>query len=136
MITALADRVVTFGGNDISYVKTGPTQIPVYVAANNFVGVINPLVNTTAPTAIDSTTVLAYGLAAAGGLEPFADSAATFTIDGIFNTINVYYTDGTDVINQVTNTVANTDTVPNGVAIQIYPLEDSLLTLPQTFTSN
>jgi hypothetical protein len=136
MITALADRTVTFGGNEIAYVKTGPTMVPVYVAANNFVGVVNPLVNPTTPTAIDSTTLGAYGLAAPSGLEAFADSAATFTIDGIFNTVNVYYSDGTNVINSLTSANADADTVLNGVAIQILPLDDGLITLPQTFTSN
>jgi hypothetical protein len=138
MITALADRVVTFGGNEVSYVKTGPTIVPVYALANNFVGVINPLVNTApSATATDFTTLGNYGLSnETTGIEPFADSVAVFSTDGLFNTVNVYYSDGVNVINSVSSAIGDSDAVRNGSAIQIQPLEDNLVTLPQSFTSN
>ena len=132
-IIAAADRVVTFGGNAVSYVKTGPTQISIYTAAVNYIGVLNPLVNTVAPTAIDSTTTLNYGLTE---MDPFNDVAATFTRDGLFGNPHVYYTDGTNIIDAITAANGNTDTIFNGSAIQIIPAADGTYTLPQTFTTN
>jgi hypothetical protein len=132
-ILAAANRVVTFGGGAVSYVKTGPTKIPVYTTAVNYIGVINPLVNTTSPAAIDSTTTLGYAMTTQ--LSPFDDVLATFTRDGLFDNPHVYYTDGTDVTDAITAANGNTDTIFNGSAVQVIPATDKLYTLPQSFVS-
>ncbi len=139
-IIASADAQVTFGGNQISYVKTGPTRIPLYVDGVNYVGSVNPLVATAPADPIFSTlgvtTALNYGLK--DSLSPFTDLAAVFSIDGNFDNTDVLFSNGTNVIDGVGG-VAVRDTLPirNGTAIQIIPAADvPAFLLPQTFTSN
>lgn len=125
-------RLVTFGGGDVSYVKLGQTKVPVYASpALNYIGTINPLVNTVAPTALDSTATGNYGLK---NMEAYLDLAVTYTRDGNFASLASYYTDNTDVFDAGLNVVDNTTTIFNGTAIEVVPQGDHLVTLPQSFT--
>jgi hypothetical protein len=132
MLITTGARVVTFGGGAVSYIKNGPTKVPLYVAGVNYIGTINPLVNTATPTVIDSTTTANYGLLS---LEPFSDLAVTYARDGSFASLKSYFSDGTNIFD-IDSNPGDADTIFNGSAIEVVPAADSVITLPQSFTSN
>jgi hypothetical protein len=143
VIDSSAVNVLTFGGNEVAYVKSGPTKVPVYRGVLNFVGVVNPLVATQAADPIFSltSTTSAAGAQsnlrasgyAASGLEDFVDSISTFTQGGAFNVLRTQYTNASDLVNDDFTTVDNTSTARNGaaVAVAVDGAADRVLTLQQ-----
>jgi hypothetical protein len=127
-ISSLAGSTVTFGGNEVSYVKTGPTKIPVFSGVINLVGVINPLVSTTPPAPGDVATLSQLGFES---LAPVDDLVTVFSTNGVFSE-NIFVHDGSQVVDGV-DFVTPKGTVPvrNGQAFQISPLSDGLYTQPQ-----
>jgi hypothetical protein len=127
-ISSLAGATVTFGGNEVSYVKTGPTKVPVYSGVINLVGVINPLVSTTPALPADQATLSQLGFES---LAPVDDLITVFSTEGILSE-KIYVHDGIQVVDGV-DFVTPKGTVPvrNGQAFQISPLSDGTYTQPQ-----
>jgi hypothetical protein len=129
LIASGATNVITFGGNDVSYVKTGPTQIPLYRGFLNFVGLINPLVATqpsdplydlvSTPTAAGAKSNLVAAGFATSGLENFTDSILTFTQGNDLDPLQGYYTTAGGLVLDDFVTPANTATLRNGYAIGV-----------------
>jgi hypothetical protein len=128
-ISSLMGGQLTFGGNEVSYVKTGPTKVPVYSGVVNLVGVMNPLVSTGAgANPADQAMLSQLGF---GSLAPVDDIITRFTTTGNF-VENIYVHDGTNVVDGVDFvTIKNTDVIRNGQSFQISPLSDGLYTQPQ-----
>lgn len=124
---------VTFGGNEVSYVKSGPTQVNAYTAATNLVGLINPLV-ATAPAdplfATAESTLGSMGLVAS--LTPGSDQVGTLSLDGNLNLTGVYVNNGVNIEDALTGDDATTIKVRNGAAFTITPAADLGVTLLQT----
>lgn len=127
-ISSLTGGTVTFGGNEVSYVKTGPTKIAVYSGIVNLVGVINPLVSTTPPAPADQATLSQLGFET---LAPVDDIVTVFSTNGLL-TENIYVHDGIQVVDGV-DFVTPKGTIPvrNGQAFMISPLSDGIYTQPQ-----
>jgi hypothetical protein len=121
-----ATETVTFGGNDVSYVKTGPTMVPVYTVSTNLIGLVNPLVGT-APT--DVSTLGAMNLVAS--LTPGGDQVGTLSLDGLLALTGVYTNNGINMEDALTGDDASNVAVRNGAAFSVTPSSDKLINLPQ-----
>ena len=139
LISALEPRVLTFGGNDVSYIKTNQTRVNIYATAEfNLIAPINPLVSTDPNDPIYNTlarkTPTEFGLAAL--LAPFDDNAFRLDQVGGFEAVAVYQYDGA----VVSETSGGPNVVPDyfrvGSAAIIVPLESSERILQPTFTTN
>jgi len=140
LINSQGTNVITFGGNEVSYVKTGPTQVPLFKGFLNFVGMINPLVATqpadplyslvSSPTqAGANTNMVAAGFA---NLEDFTDSLTTFTQGGNYNPLQTYFTSSGGLLLDDFSTPANNAVLRNGHAIGIsVENSDKTITLSQ-----
>ena len=129
VISASNATTLTFGGNEVAYVKNGPTQVPVYRGQTNLVGLINPLV-ATAPTdpifnQISSTsqgggvvTLASIGLTTSS-LEEFIDSITLFIQGGNLNPSGSYYVGGGQVYADDFFTPAGSTVLRNGHAFVI-----------------
>jgi len=127
-VLSLGGATVTFGGNEVSYVKTGPTKVNVYSGVVNLVGVLNPLVSTTPALPVDQATMGQLGFSS---LAPVDDLITVFSTDGnLLETI--YAHDGANVVDGV-DLVTNkdTDVVRNGPSFMISPFVDGVYTQPQ-----
>jgi hypothetical protein len=92
---AATAATVTIGGNEVSYVKYGPTMVPLYAGApgnpmRNYVGAINPLVSDAEPG--DIVALGSFGLVAA--LTAGSDTVDVFSINGSFTTTGTYVSNG------------------------------------------
>lgn len=129
LIASGAANQITFGGNEVAYVKSGPTQIPVYKGFLNFVGMVNPLVATQpadpiysvvgSPTVGGGLTNLVAAGFASSGLEDFTDSILTLVQGGDLNPLQGYYTKVGGLVLDDFSTPANNATLRNGYAIGI-----------------
>lgn len=143
IISSINAVVLTIGGGAVSYVKAGPTQIPIYQGQTNFVGLINPLVATsptdplvfpdplisTPTTAGGYTTIGSFGLRTSE-LDEYSDSITLYTQGGDLNPSGSFYLVGGDVVGDDFFTVANDTLVRNGHAFIVTPQnEDEILTL-------
>ena len=129
VVAATNPVILTIGGGEVSYVKTGPTQIPVYRGQTNFVGLINPLVATsptdplvypnplisTPTTAGGYTTLGSFGLTSSG-LEDYSDSITLYTQGGDLNPSGAFFTAGSDILADDFSTIANGTLLRNGYA--------------------
>ena len=82
--------VLSTGGASITtqgVVKATKTAIPLYAAAVNFVGPLNPSGNT-----------LVNSLGIAGGLTPYADGINVFSSDGNLTATATYFSDGSSIL--------------------------------------
>lgn len=142
LINSQAANVITFGGNEVSYVKSGPTKIPLYRGFLNFVGPLNPLVATqpadplynlvSSPTTAGALTNLRNAGFASSGLEDFTDSLTKFLQGGDLNPEQAYFTSSGDLLLDDFATVANDATLRNGHAIGVtVENADRTLTLSQ-----
>lgn len=133
---------ITFGGNEVAYVKTGPTQVPVYRGFLNFVGMVNPLVATdpadplyslvSSPTTGGALTNLVAAGFANSGLEDFTDSILTLVQGGDLNPLQGYYTSSGSLILDDFSTPAPNATLRNGYAIGVtVETADRILKLTQ-----
>jgi len=159
VITAGGVRLFTFGGGDVSYVKTTPTQVVLSPNVYNLFGQINPLVGLnplTAPGSLaanEKTPLGNFGLQAAG-LSPYEEEIKLFGIQGgVFTNTGIFYygddvnaivtADGTDVgspyLNPPTNTIPNPNlvTVPNGNGLVFKPNAGApkITTIPSVIVS-
>ncbi|MBP7949524.1 MAG: hypothetical protein KA004_07695 [Verrucomicrobiales bacterium] len=133
VVTAGGTRVFTFGGGDVSYVKTTPTQVVLNPGVFNLFGQVNPLVGLTSVTSpgtltgIEKSPLGNFGLQSAG-LAPYEEEIKLFGINGgVFTNTGIYYygddvnaivdASGTDVGSAFTDPPANTIPNPNLVAV-------------------
>jgi hypothetical protein len=134
-INSLSGSTVTFGGAEVSYVKTGPTIIPVYAGMVNLVGIMDPVVplNPSAPDyATSSAPLSSLGL---NTLAPIDDIVTLFTAEGTLTESLVVW-DGTQIVDGVDYvTPKGSVTVTNGSAIQISPLSTGVYVQPASIPS-
>jgi hypothetical protein len=136
LITAGGPRQLTFGGNEVSYVKDSVTKVPLYGSKTNLVGRINPVVAATplgtGLAAIESSPV---GSAAMGlidsGLVEYEDEILHFGLNGTqFTRLGIYYYDATqDTIVDGGGTPV-TANIPHGSALVLKPSGDRYYTQP------
>ncbi len=130
--TGNTPAVITIGGNEVSYVKSGATKVPLYyhagAPARNMVGLINPLVSDSG--ANDYNTLGNFGLVA--GLAQIVDLVQVFTTDGTFKSTVTYDSNGLYVEDGFTGDDASSVKVRNGSAIRIITTGDRVITIPQT----
>ena len=138
VLTIGAPKTLTFGGNEVSYVKTGATNIPLYGGVTNLVGLMDPLVASAPLTAVagnEGHTLGTVGLIESG-LAPFEDEIATFGISGgSFTRTGLYYFDDSnvpgDIVDSVTNANKNSVVVPNGTGFLVKPVGSRVYKQPQ-----
>lgn len=122
-------KTLTFGGNEVSYVKTGVTRIPLYQGIPNLVGLMDPLVASaplTATAANERHTLGTVGLIESG-LAPFEDEIALFGISGgSYTRTGLFYYDDTnvpgDIVDSTTFANANNTQIANGTGFLVKPL--------------
>jgi hypothetical protein len=136
MVTVGVAKTLTFGGNEVSYVKTGVTKIPLYAGKANLVGLMDPLVATaphTATAANERHNVDAIGLQTSG-LGPFEDEIALFGFTGpTFGRKALLYYDDTPpgaIVDSLTNVPVSTP-IPNGTGFILKPAVNRVYTQPQ-----
>lgn len=147
IIASSSNTVITTGGGEVSYVKTGPTKVPVYRKQTNFVGHISPLVATQPADPlynVTATPTVAGGVVTLGtigvttsGLEEFVDTITLFTQGGGLNPSGTYLVGGGNVIADDFVTVSNNVPVRNGYSMVISAESaDRLVTFPQNYPAN
>ncbi len=123
----VAPATVTFGGNAVSYVKSGPTKVPAYLVATNLVGLVNPLVGS-APGDVSTFGQMDFGSSLTAG----SDQVGTLSLTGNLALLAVYTYNGLNMEDALTGDDATGVTVRNGAAFSITPSSDRLVTLKQT----
>ena len=132
---------LTIGGGEVAYVKTGPTQVPLYIGQTNFVGLINPLVITNPADPLfntESTTTAGGGFVSIGasgitssGLLAGQDTVTVFNQGGDLDPFATFYPIGSNVFESDFTTVANSFPLRNGQAMVI-----TVETASRVFTQN
>ncbi len=147
IISSSRMTTLTVGGGEVAYVKSGPTQVPVYRGQTNFVGPINPMVVTNAadplynaissPTAGGGVTPLGSVGFTTSSFASFQDSITLFTQGGELNPAGSYFTSGSNIIADDFFTVANNVPLRNGYAVAVTVEEaNRILTINQQHPSN
>jgi hypothetical protein len=123
---------ITIGGNEVSYVKSGVTKVPLYRHAGNpyrnFVGLINPLVSDT-PGA-DFNTLGNFGLVQ--GLVAGSDLVDVITVTGTFKTTGTYTSNGLYLEDVGSGDDGSNVQIRNGTSIRVITAADRVITIPQT----
>jgi len=123
---------ITVGGNEVSYVKGGPTKVPLYhhngTPTRNMVGLINPLVSDAGPT--DFNTLGNFGLVA--GLNAGSDTVDVFKVDGTFKTIATYVSNGGNLEDVGSLEDGTNVQIRNGNSFRVIVTGDRVITIPQT----
>ena len=132
LITSGSSVQLTFGGDVVAYVRSGPLKVPVYGGKQNLVGIVNPLVSTN-PTDPNYTTssVLGSGLGLVNFLDPFSGIISTYSTDGGLKTAAVFGSDGATLVDGINFTTDRSNTpFRNGSAFTVTPPADALYTQP------
>lgn len=126
---------ITVGGNEVSYVKSGPTKVPLFhkqgnQIMRNYVGAVNPLVSDSGAT--DVVPLGNFGLVA--GLNPGSDSVDVFSLTGNFQTLATYVSNGGNLEDVGSLDDGTNVPIRNGSAFRVIVPgnTDRLITLPQT----
>lgn len=142
LLNTLGTRQLTFGGNDVSYVKESPTKVPLYGGKINLAGVLNPVVAATplgTVAANEATPVNspAYGLVDSG-LSEFEDEISHFGLNqqGNFTRLGLYYYDATADTIVDSNFAPVTAPIPNGTALLLKPTGNRYFTQPGVTVGN
>jgi hypothetical protein len=128
------NATITVGGNEVSYVKDGPTIVPLYPAQGgvyrNYVGTVNPLVSDTAGT--DFTILGNFGLVA--GLTAGSDTIDVFSLTGNFATLATYVSNGTNLEDVATLDDGTNTQIRNGTAFRVIlgGATPTTITVPQS----
>ncbi len=121
---------ITVGGGEVSYVKSGPTKIPLFNSniagrpVNNFVGALNPLVSATETTALGS-----FGLV--GGIVAGSDSVTIYSPTGSLSASGPFISNGSFIEDGDLNN-ANSVPVRNGAAFNVVTTGARIITVPQS----
>jgi hypothetical protein len=141
VLTIGTPKTLTFGGNQISYVKTGQTKIPLYAGKPNLVGLFDPIVASAPLTTVagnEGHTISTIGLIESG-LSPFEDEIAVFGISGgSYTRTGLYYFDDTnipgDIVDSITNANVGTTVIANGTGFMVTPTGNRVYTQPSYYT--
>jgi hypothetical protein len=134
-----APATLTIGGNEVSYVKSGPTKVPLYhhngnPPVRNLVGLINPLVSDAGAT--DFNTLGNFGLVGDGGvtsgITAGSDFVDVFKTDGTFKTVGTFDSNGVNLEDALTLEDATNKPVRNGASFRVLTIKDTTITIPQT----
>ena len=131
IIGAGAARTVTFGGNDVSYVKTGPTKVSLYPGIANLVGLVNPLVATAPADPLFATAQNPLGNY--GFVQSLAAGADTIDLrlnNGSLTSVGIFQSNGGNLEDADLND-ASAVPVRNGSALIIGVPADRVYTAPQ-----
>jgi hypothetical protein len=92
---------VTFGGDEVAYIKGGPTKIPLYPGIPNLVGLVNPLVSTNPADNFFSSAQTSLGnygfvqsLVAGNDNIEIRSNNGTLTSQGVFQSNGTNLEDG------------------------------------------
>lgn len=122
---------LTMGGSEVSYVKNGPTRINLYsTAEQNLLGPVNPLVSLVDNEVIARSSSTNFGLPTM--IEAYTETALRISLDGSYNTVAVYFTDGTDAF-EISGASPATDYFRNGSAVSIFPSSSREVLVPKNF---
>lgn len=127
VLTLTSSKTLTFGGGEVSYVKTTPTRVPLYRNIPNLVGIIDPLVAAdplTAYAANEGHQIGLVGLTTAG-LAEYEDEISVFGKSGaVFTRLGTYYYDAAlaNIVDGDSNEVGASVAIPNGTAFLVKPL--------------
>ncbi len=138
IITVDSARTITFGSGEASYLKTGPTKIPVYSGQFNLLGPVTPLVATDpADPLYPSSLPLSQTGVLASDLSSYSDLITLYSHDGTISTTGVYTVDGSSVIDTI-DFFTNADAVPffRGRAISLTPDSDKYFHAPVLHPTN
>lgn len=121
---------LTFGGGAVSFIKTGPTIVPLYAGVPNLVGLINPLVSTRPTDSFFATSATALGdfgfeesIIAGNDSVEIRQNNGTLTSEGVFVSNGSNLED--DDLNDATN-----KSVRNGVGVIVSVSADGMWTAP------
>ena len=91
-----APDVVTFGGNEIAYVKNTPTKVPLFPGIPNIVGLPSPLVATSSTDPIFNTTAVNTlgSLGFVSSMLAGADTLDLRSLTGNFASVGTYQSNG------------------------------------------
>jgi hypothetical protein len=132
-VTCGAPTELTVGGGDVSYVKSTPTQIPLYVTGVNLVGLLNPVVAPSpgvSTTADERATLQQYGFHSIPDVLAEADTFTLFSIDGSFAQTPYFVAPSLTGMIDAGSVSANSVTIQNGAAAYIVPNADLTWTAP------
>jgi hypothetical protein len=121
---------VTFGGDKVAYVKSGPTKIPLYPGIPNLIGSPNPLVSTNVADpyfAASSSTLGAYGFVQ--GLQAGSDFIEIRSNTGALASQGVFSSNGSFIEDSELND-GGTVPVRNGTGLIISVSGSRLMTVP------
>ena len=131
LITSESAIQITFGGDEVAYVKSGPLKVPVYANKRNLVGVLSPVVSTNPlDSAYPSSSVPGSSLGLVAFLEPYTDVINTFTTDGLFADDAVFGSNGSTLVDGGFFLDRSSTPFRNGSVFAITPQVDSLYTQP------
>jgi hypothetical protein len=131
---ANSNILLTVGGGEVSYIKTGDTKVPLYTSSNptkalrNMVGAINPLVADSGAT--DTTPLGNFGLTT--GLLS-SDVIQLTPANGPFSASSSYGVEGNSITDNFTGDDVTALPVKNGTSIRIRTAGNRILTIPQSF---
>jgi hypothetical protein len=128
--SAATPATVTFGGDKVAYIKSGPTKIPLYPGIPNLIGSINPLVSTNAADpffSASSSALGSYGFVQ--GLQAGSDLIEIRANTGSLTSQGVFSSNGTFLEDADFND-AGTTPVRNGIGFVISVSGSRLLTVP------
>lgn len=126
VLTAAVATTIRVGGGEVSFVKSGPTKVPVYAGQFNLIGPVTPLVATDpADPLYPSSITLAQAGVLHSRLSVYGDLVTLFASDGSISTTGVYTTDGVSVIDTIDfATNANSTPFQLGRAFSVTPDAD------------
>ena len=109
------DTLLTIGGNEVSYVKEGVTQAPIYPGIANLVGPVNPLVGPSPSNPAVTNTYTPTSANLGSGVQDF-DTVVVYSSNGLGQASNLTYEGGhfTD------DFAANADNFPIPVGSSVF----------------
>lgn len=139
LLSTLTPKTLTFGGGEVSYVKSTSTKIRLKAGAVNLVGVMNPIVAATPlGGAVGSNERVAIGSTglATSGFSEYEDQILVYgLVNGGLRSTGTYYTDNStnDVVLDDGTPVSSTVFIPNGSAFLVRPvISNATYTQPVT----
>lgn len=125
IIGASAPATVTFGGNEVSYVKTGPTMISLYAGVPNLIGLVNPLVGS-APA--DENLLGTYSFVSS--LVAGVDTVDLRLSNGLLTSVGVFSSNGFNMEDGDLNDASSVP-VRNGAGLIVGTGADGVYVAPQ-----
>jgi hypothetical protein len=141
-INCVTPRVLTLGGNEVSYIKETPTKVPLYANKINITGLINPLVNNqaygTGVLTNEKQDVSSIGLGLINSsLAEYEDTISIYSVvnNQLTRSSILFYDQEQNKIVNASGSVS-TVTISNGTAMIIRPIADRYYNQPGVSISN